>query len=290
MTYPTKIAILADTHANYPALQAVAEHIDHQNPDMVIVLGDVVNRGPRPLECLQFVLEKQQKDGWLLLRGNHEDYVINHTKVKFEGVEAEMYQNSRWTYEQLNREVMALNGWPFSMSFGLGQSELRIAHASMRHNRDGVYPETTDEVLRSQLGPYAPALFAVGHTHKPLARCVDNTLVVNVGSAGLPFDGDPRVSYAMLEEVKGGWKAEILRLDYDHDQANRDFDETGFMDNSGAMARLIRVELRVARSQIAEWAHEYEKAVLAGELSLDESVTRFLGEEGVEEQPATKTG
>jgi hypothetical protein len=71
-----------------------------------------------------------------------------------------------------------------------------------------------------------------------------------------------------------------VRVDYDRALAERHFDESGFMENAGAMARLIRVELRVARSQIAEWAHIYEKSVLAGELSIDESVDKFLNEEG----------
>ncbi|HLB49171.1 MAG TPA: metallophosphoesterase [Anaerolineales bacterium] len=59
-----KIAILADIHANIVALQTVADHIGQWRPDAVIVAGDVVNRGPRPLGCLRFVQEKQRAKGW----------------------------------------------------------------------------------------------------------------------------------------------------------------------------------------------------------------------------------
>ncbi|HEX7974983.1 MAG TPA: metallophosphoesterase, partial [Anaerolineales bacterium] len=72
-----KLAVLADIHANYVALQAVAAHIQAWQPDAVIVAGDVINRGPRPAECLHFVLEKEKTEGWRLVRGNHEDYVID---------------------------------------------------------------------------------------------------------------------------------------------------------------------------------------------------------------------
>ena len=47
-----KIAVLADIHGNLPALEAVAAHVEAWQPDRVIVAGDLVNRGPRPLECL----------------------------------------------------------------------------------------------------------------------------------------------------------------------------------------------------------------------------------------------
>jgi predicted phosphodiesterase len=279
-----KIAILADIHSNLEGLNAVAEHIEQWKPDAVMVLGDVVNRGPKPVECLQFVIHRQTEKGWLLLRGNHEDYVMCHATQKFSGVEAELFQNSFWTYETLGRNMTPLESWPFSMGFGLPGGELRIAHASMRHDRDGIYTDTTDETLRLQIGKVPPTVFCVGHTHKPLMRQIDHTLVVNVGSAGLPFDGDPRVSYAQLERLNSAWKAEIVRVDYDRAAADRHFDDSGFIDDGGAMARLIRVELRVARSQIAEWSHIYEKAVRDGEISLDDSVTKFLSEEGLKEK------
>ncbi len=68
-----KLAVLSDIHGNVPALQAVVEHVEAWGPDHVIVNGDIVNRGPYSLECLQAVQEKQAVQGWQLLRGNHED-------------------------------------------------------------------------------------------------------------------------------------------------------------------------------------------------------------------------
>jgi predicted phosphodiesterase len=51
-----KLAVLADVHANWQALQAVAADLERWQPDRVVVAGDVINRGPRPLECAKFVL------------------------------------------------------------------------------------------------------------------------------------------------------------------------------------------------------------------------------------------
>ncbi|HLF00485.1 MAG TPA: metallophosphoesterase [Anaerolineales bacterium] len=154
-----KIAILADIHANIVALEAVTDHLERWGPDIVIVAGDVVNRGPRPAECLRFVQAKQRGDGWLVIRGNHEDYVISHKTSPYSGIEAELFQNSRWTYEQLNLDVAALEAWPFSISWQTGDNELRVAHASMRGNRDGIYVETDDDTVRQQVGSPPPGVF-----------------------------------------------------------------------------------------------------------------------------------
>jgi putative phosphoesterase len=278
-----KIAILADIHANIAALQTVADHVARWRPEAVVVAGDVVNRGPRPVECLRLILDRQRSQGWLSIRGNHEDSVMLHASAHepFTEAESAIHRNSLWTYEQLGRDVRALESWPFSLSLSFGESEVRVAHASMRGNRDGIYVETPDDVLRQQVGTPPPPLFVVGHTHKPLIRQINGTQVVNVGSAGLPFDGDPRAAYAQVWREDGEWRAEIVRLDYDRAQAERDFVDSGMLEEGGPLAHLMRVELRIARSQINEWVTAYEQRVLAGEIGAGEAVDRFLEEEGI---------
>ena len=73
-----KLAVIADVHSNWRALQAVAADIERWQADRVVVAGDVINRGPRPVECLDFVLKMQRERGWRLVLGNHEEYVIHH--------------------------------------------------------------------------------------------------------------------------------------------------------------------------------------------------------------------
>lgn len=57
----------------------------------------------------------------------------------------------------------------------------------------------------------------MGHTHLPYVRTVGARLVINPGSVGQPRDQDPRTSCAILDPVR--MRAEILRLDYDHQTA-----------------------------------------------------------------------
>ncbi len=275
-----KLVVLADIHANFIALQTVAAHIKAWQPDLVIVAGDIVNRGPRPLECLHFVQEKQRTHGWLVVCGNHEDYVLSHTKpdAPRNGLEFEVHRHSYWTYQQLDGNISALAAMPFQQNLiAPDGSEACITHASIRGNRDGIYPTTSDDELRQQIQPEA-ALFCVGHTHRPLVRRIDSTLVVNVGSAGLPFDGDPRISYAQLNWQRGQWYARIVRLDYDRQAAERDFFKTDFLPGSGPLGQLILNEFRTAQSRLFQWTVKYQARGLAGELSMADSVRAFLVE------------
>jgi len=275
-----KIAVLADIHANYPALQTVSEHIEKWQPDVVIVNGDTVNRGPRPRECLQFVQNKEANQGWVILRGNHEDYVISQAEVTApEGDPVyESYRMAMWTYLQLNGNVADLTRMP-------GQHEvitpdgsiLRAVHASMRGNRDGIYTFTTDEELAQQIAP-APAVFVTSHTHRPLQRQLNGTLVVNTGAVGLPFDGDWRAAYAQLTWHKGAWQSELIRLQYDRAQADRDIETSGYLEGGGPLIKLVRHELATARSQIHRWAEKYPDIVLSGQMTMDETV-RLVWEE-----------
>lgn len=275
-----KIAVLADIHGNLTALQTVIDHIETWRPDQVIMAGDVVNRGPRPAECLQLVLQKQAEAGWLLVRGNHEDYVLENTRpdAPQSGPQREIYRNSFWTLGQLNGQIDTLEAMPFQVALpGPDRREVRAVHASMVDNRTGIYPGMSDEALRPLLAP-APAVLSVGHTHRPLIRWLDETLVVNVGSVGMSFDGDRRAAYAQLTWENGRWQARIIRLPYDWDIVEQDFHDTGFMADAGDLTRIMLVEFQQARPYLHQWIRQYEACVLAEEMSLSQSVRLFAQE------------
>jgi len=272
-----KLAVLADIHGNLPALEAVADHIARWKPDAVVVAGDIVNRGPRSRVCLRFVRARAADAGWQVIRGNHEDYVLRVAREPgaTPGLDGAVRENVAWTVQQLGGDVALLQALPAQISLAAPDGgEARVVHASMRNNRDNILPDTPDDVLREQIAP-APPLICVGHTHRPLIRSIDATLVVNAGSVGLPFDGDARASYAQLT-WRAGWQATIARVAYDRDQAERDYATTGFMRDSGVIAELIYDEFRTARPRLFRWLERYKEPVLAGELTAADSVRDYL--------------
>jgi predicted phosphodiesterase len=277
-----KLAVLADIHGNYQALQTVLADIERWQPDTVVVAGDIVNRGPRSIECLSLIQDKVNTDGWLLVRGNHEDYVLSflETPLDYDSIRFEVYRCSHWTYEQFGGDVAALATLPDAVTVTPAHGlEAKIVHASARGNRDGIFPRTTDAELRQKIqlpDQPSPPLLCVGHTHVPLIRFVDDTQVVNVGAVGLPFDGDHRASYGRITWQQQGWSAEIIRLAYDRARAEQDFYTSGFINGGGPLARVILNELQTAHSHLYHWIITYEAPVLSGELTMQQAVDRYL--------------
>ena len=274
-----KLAVISDIHANLPALEAVLQDVDAWEPDFVVVAGDVVNRGPRPRECLHLILERQQESGWPYLIGNHEEYVLVHLApdAPRSGPQFELYRYSYWTLQQLGEDVRYISDLPFCLLLEEERDIAYITHASPRSTRDGLYPHMSDDELRARV-PDAIPLLAVGHTHRAFIRRVDPTLVVNAGSVGLPFDHDPRAGYARLYWDGERWRGEIRRIPYDRERAERDFYETGFLEEAGPLARLIFIEFKKAQSQLYQWTVAYRDKVLSGEMTIEEAVEAFIRE------------
>jgi predicted phosphodiesterase len=276
-----KIAILADIHANLAALHAVIADIESWSPDMVVVAGDMVNRGPQSDECLDLVLRLRDERGWRVIAGNHEGYVLRHAAERarpdFPG-SGPRYEFSRlfsWTYHQLADRTEAIAALPEGLDIPTPAGPLRVLHASVRHNRDGVLEGSSDEVLRGQIDPGA-AVFCVGHTHMPFVRRVDGTLLVNVGSVGLPFDGDTRAAYARLSLGRAGWRAEIVRVAYDLAATERAFVHGGAMEMIGPMAEIMLRELQTGRSLMFDFIPRFSEPIQAGLVSVAAAVRAFM--------------
>lgn len=273
-----KIAVLTDIHANYRALETVIDHIERWNPDHVIVAGDIVNRGPRSECCMQKIEEKRLYDSWKVIRGNHEDYVIERDDPDDpkSGMFFEIYQPVHFTYHQINKDTSFLRSLPnrISMDFqNLGT--IRVCHASILGNRIGIYPEDTIDKIKKKISP-PPTVFIAGHTHRSLIYRLNGTLIVNAGSVGLPFDGDTRAAYAQIMYYKGQWSAEIIRLEYNLQSAENDFQDFGFFEGGGPLANIILLELRTGLGQLYQWVSKYISPIKKGEITVADAAKKFL--------------
>ncbi len=278
-----RILAFSDLQANLPALEALLDIIERRRPDGVLMNGDLVNRGPRSRDCLRRY-QAAADARWVSLRGNHEDYVLRcRAHPPATPAEAALRRFTDWTVRQLGAAADALRPWGdhWRLSPTAGGHWLHATHGSLAGNRRGILPHTPDSELDG-LVPRRAELFVTAHTHRPLLRHWQGRLICNLGSAGSPFDGDPRGSYALLTWRHGHWQAELHRFRYDRARAARDFEESGFLDQGGPLARLIFTEWRLARSLLPAWHRQWGQAVLAGQIDPDTAVARFLDGLGVD--------
>ena len=270
-----RIAVLSDIHGNLPALEAVATDLDRVNPDRVFVAGDFQNRGPNPREVTSFVWQS----GWTILRGNHEDYVIGQSRNSRIDDLADYYAwlPARWTADLTRDSVEWVKGLPIATTLaGPNELSIVIAHGSPRSNDEGFFPSTPETKATEMIGNNPPALLCVGHSHLPLIRKINTTLLVNVGSVGFPFDGDRRASYGVIHWRQGGWHVDIRRVEYPIDNVVEEFDRVNFYAGAGPLARLIRRELESARPHLTPFQFLFGSAMRAGQISVRNAVENYL--------------
>jgi putative phosphoesterase len=271
-----RIAVLADIHGNLHALEAVVADLQDQSPDLVIVAGDFQNRGPQPFEVMQLL----EASGWMLLRGNHEDYVVWQSESEASTDEADFYnwQPARWTAERILDSINAIRQLPIAVTFEApNRSPVTVAHGSPRANDEGFFPATSETRAREMLGKYPPRLLCCGHSHIPLIRQVEQTLVVNVGSVGFPFDGDARAAYGLLDWAGTEWRIEIRRVHYPLEAVLKTIETVKFHEGTGPLGLIIRRELESARPHLNLFWYLFGEPVRRAELTFQAAVDAYLG-------------
>lgn len=259
-----RIAILADIHGNRAALDAVLADIDALDVDEVLVAGDLVGRGPEGTCVVDRVVDR----GWRALRGNHEDYILN---FKRGAVPSDWHTLDRWAASRFMGDELsdAAEAWIDALPPDLVAEtapQVRVVHGSPSSYNEGLGPWTPDEDLQRHLDGVDERVLVCAHTHRPMTRRLGDRLVVNTGSVGLPFNGDPRAQYVVLHDDAGRWDVERRAVDYDRDATRRAYRSTGFLDGGDSTAALLLCELDAACPYLVPFLKWADQLGLAGDL------------------------
>lgn len=271
-----KLAVISDIHGILPAFEAVVDDLERWRPEVVVVNGDLANRGPSSRECLELLGERLPEAS--CTRGNHDNLVLDaaDSPLSPEDPEFEIRRMSHWTALQMGTQVETMRAWPDHLEWHDPQwGTVHITHGSRISDRHGVSARTPDADMPERVGEGAD-LFICSHTHEPMIRRWHRTLVVNTGAVGQPFDGDPRAAYGRFTFAGGHWHAEIARVPFDRERALRDFYETGFVEGAGPLARVVYREIEECRGRLLDWMRTYADAVKAGEIDIAVAVDEYL--------------
>lgn len=246
-----RVAIFADIHGNLQALEAVLEDLETQAPDVVVVNGDMVNRGPNNVEVMQGVLNQ----GYVITLGNHDDLL--RMLIERDPTLSEVFftdpfwEANRWCARQLEQAQLtpALKNLPMTHKIDIsGAPSLLISHGSPRHYREGYSHYLPDEALSEILQEYPADILIGSHTHDPLERRWGPHLILNTGAVGSPFNRDPRAQYLVMTLENNAWKYEFRQLEYDREAALHEFERSDYIQAGGLSAYIFRLELEHARS------------------------------------------
>lgn len=222
-----RTAVVSDIHGNLVALEAVIADLDREAPDLIVHGGDLSMIGPRPAEVIDLVREK----GWPGVLGNTDELLFDaSTRADQERKApnlrdwlAVLYDTlGPWARSRLRDEQVS---WLASLPREWRSEELVLLHAAPADLWRAPMQGASDDELRQIYGDLNASLVIYGHIHRPFVRRLAGLTVANSGSVGLPYDGDWRPSYLLIDEDV----PVVKRVEYDLERAQRDARETGFL-------------------------------------------------------------
>ncbi len=214
-----KYAVIADIHANLPALQAVRKDIAAQRCDVVVCLGDLVGYNSEPKECVDIIRQMNIP----CVKGNHDEYCSSPTSPS--GFNPQASEGLRWTRQQLTEDDLQ---WLANLPLVVMVDGFTIVHASLNQPHRWEYVFDKLAAARS-LQAQKSAVCFYGHTHVPVAFVRDSSVrggtytkfkvesgrqyFINPGSVGQPRDGCTKASYVVYDTSDR--TVELRRVDFD---------------------------------------------------------------------------
>ena len=230
-----RIAVVSDIHGNRTAFEAVLADLRQTSPDLILHGGDLADAGASPVD----IIDRIRDLGWPGVAGNTDEMLFRPESLEeFASQSRELAplfatigEMAQATREALGEERLAwLRGLPRAQV----QGAVALVHASPESLWRAPAPEADDAGLQSVYGTLGPPVAVYGHIHRPYIRSVSGMTVANSGSAGLPYDGDRRAAYLLLD----GSAPAIRRVEYDVDRELKALSTCGFP-HTGWIAKIL---------------------------------------------------
>jgi putative phosphoesterase len=214
-----RIALVGDIHGNVAALDAALAEIEAARPDAIAITGDLVMNGPRPSEVLARV-RALDTAGAAVVQGNTDiavaDFDFSAAFPWLDEVPDAHRQMAEWTHDQLSDDDLAyLRRLPAERRLRADDLLVLVCHASPGSQTDGLPADLDPSVTVQRVTRTDARVIACGHTHVAEVRDVGRRLIVNPGSCGYAFDGDPAAAWALLTVDGDDVSAELRRAAYD---------------------------------------------------------------------------
>ena len=245
-----RVAALSDVHGNLPALEVVLAEVERAGVDLIVLGGDHA-AGPFPGETLRLLMAFGERA--CFIRGNADRELAAAAGAP--PSESEPPDHVAWAAQQLtDAERDFLGRLPEQQVLELeGLGPTLFCHGSPRTDMEIITAETPEERLREAVAGVEQRVVVCGHTHMQFERAVAGIRVLNPGSVGMPYEGEPGAYWALL-----GPSVELRRTEYDFERAAELFRASGALDaeNIAAIVSLAPVSRDEATSVFEQRVRE----------------------------------
>ena len=120
-----RIILVGDVHGCLGELRSLLTLARVGDGDVVMLVGDLVNKGPSSAGVVAFARER----GMLAVRGNHDDVAIGYGRLCAEGRADEVPEEWRWTAELSEEDIAFMSELPFSID--IPEHNVVVVHAGL---------------------------------------------------------------------------------------------------------------------------------------------------------------
>ncbi len=223
-----RLAVLYDVHGNLQALEAVLAEADREGCRGFLHGGDAALFGLEPAACVDRLRELPNARH---IRGNTDRYLADETRPAHADWERDTLA---WYRERLGPDRLA---WLHDNAERVdltAQHDTLAVHATPRSDEEVLRPDTPDAEAAEIVAGVTAGLLLLGHIHLQYRRVLGPLTIVNPGSVGLPYDGDWRAGWAILD----GPELELRRTEYDRDAVIAGLETSGMPVAENSIRRL----------------------------------------------------
>jgi predicted phosphodiesterase len=233
-----RVAVLSDIHGNLTAFKAVLADLKQTSPDLVLHGGDLADGGSSPSEIVDHI----RQFAWQGVLGNTDEMLIRPESLE----ECASQSSAPAALWAAIREVAAATrsalgderlAWLQLQPRVIQRDLFALVHASPDSCWRVPSAQATEGEMETIYGFLGRPIVVYGHTHRPSIRNLAGNpgVLANSGSVGLPYDGDPRASYLIVESSG----LSIRRVEYEVEKELRALSQCG-LPGADWTARMLR--------------------------------------------------
>ncbi|MBR0261257.1 MAG: serine/threonine protein phosphatase [Selenomonadaceae bacterium] len=203
-----KIFVVADIHGCFDKLMSLWKKLEVTDNDLVIFLGDYIDRGAQVAETIKWILEQSKRENFIFLRGNHEQMMLDTFQKRmdkitwlFNGGQTTIRGLSKLKAEDkifIEQFLNFVENLPLSYSIEIGERTFFFCHAGVDSSKP-LEEQTEDFLLWAReeffdtydgeaviIGGHSPVQafkrFGVADNPRPVKLPDRNILLMDTGS------------------------------------------------------------------------------------------------------------